>query len=68
MYNDLNGRENHLVKIDRAPDYSVPPKGSPPVKVEKKKRKRKASKPAKPAKKQKKSSKAAKAATKKKKF
>ena len=37
MYNHLNGRENHLVNIDRAPDYSVPPKGAPPAKVEKRK-------------------------------
>ena len=55
MYNDLNGRENHLVKIDRASEYSVPPKGAPPAKVQKKKRKRKSSKVAKSAKKQKKS-------------
>ena len=55
MYNDLNGRENHLVKIDRAPEYSVPLKSAPPAKVEKKKRNRKSSKVAKEAKKQKRS-------------
>ena len=60
MYNDLNGRVNHLVKIDRAPDYSVPPNCAPPAKVEKNKRKRKGSKKTKPAKKQKKSAKAVK--------
>ena len=43
MYNDVNGKENHLVKIQRFKDYVVPAKNSPPAPIEKKKgKKRKA--------------------------
>ena len=42
MFNDIEGRENHLVKIRRAPAYKVPAKDSEPAVISKKKRKRNA--------------------------
>ena len=30
MFNDVDGRENHLVKVQGCPDYEVPAKGSEP--------------------------------------
>ena len=43
MFNDVDGRENHLVKVQGCPDYEVPAKGSEPEPVvdAPKKRKRK---------------------------
>ena len=43
MFNDIDGRENHLVKVQGCPDYEVPAKGSEPEPVvdAPKKRKRK---------------------------
>ena len=45
MFNDLDGRENHLVKVERAPHYKPPSKDSEPAVVPKKKRKRKNTNP-----------------------
>ena len=43
MYNDVHGKENHLVKIERFKDYVVPVQNSRPARIEKKKgKKRKA--------------------------
>ena len=43
MYNDVHGKENHLVKIERFKDYVVPAQNSRPARIEKKKgKKRKA--------------------------
>ena len=43
MYNDIHGKENHLVKIQRLKDYVVPAKDCPPAPIKKKKgKKRKA--------------------------
>ena len=45
MYNDVDGRENHLVKVQGCPGYEVPAKGSEPEPVVvPKKRKRKSGK------------------------
>ena len=33
MFNDVDGRENHLVKVQGCPDYEVPAKGSEPEPV-----------------------------------
>ena len=33
MFNDIDGRENHLVKVQGCPDYEVPAKGSEPEPV-----------------------------------
>ena len=41
MYNDINGNENHLIKLDRLPSYRPPNKDDPPKLVEKKGHKRK---------------------------
>ena len=41
MYNDINGRENHLVSVRKGFQYTVPEKDSPPEPVQKKKAKRK---------------------------
>ena len=41
MYNDMEGRENHLVKVPGCPEYTVPAKNDPPAPVPKKKRGRK---------------------------
>ena len=54
MFNDIHGRENHLVKVERVQNYSPPAKDDPLEIVEKQKRKRKAEpEPAKINKKQK---------------
>jgi hypothetical protein len=45
MFNDVEGRENHLVKVRRAPHYEAPSKDSEPAVVPKKKRKRKNTNP-----------------------
>ncbi len=46
MFNDTEGRENHLIKVEGCPEYEVPAKGSPPeyVVAAPKKRKKKAKK------------------------
>ena len=41
MYNELNGRENHLIKLDRMKDYKPPLKTDEPEVIKKKLRKRK---------------------------
>ena len=35
MFNDVNGKENHLVKLKRMPDYEPPAKSDPPLPVKK---------------------------------
>ena len=35
MFNDVNGKENHLVKLKRMPDYEPPVKSDPPLPVKK---------------------------------
>ena len=43
MYNDIHGKENHLVEIQRFKEYVVPAKNCPPAPIKKKKgKKRKA--------------------------
>ena len=41
MFNDIHGRENHLVKLDKLPSYTPPKKTDPREVVVKKKRGRK---------------------------
>ena len=41
MYNDINGNENHLIKLDHLPIYRPPNKDDPPKLVTKKGKKRK---------------------------
>ena len=45
MFNDVNGRENHLVKVQGAPNYKAPSKDSEPAVLPSKKRKRKNANP-----------------------
>ena len=40
MYNDIYGRENHLVKLDKLPSYTPPKKSDPREVVEKTKGKK----------------------------
>ena len=45
MFNDIHGRENHLVKLDKLPSYTPPKKCDPREVVEKKKEKKRAAAP-----------------------
>ena len=44
MYNDIHGRENHLVKLDKMPEYKPPAKENPPEPIKQKKRKKESKK------------------------
>ena len=43
MFNDINGKENHLVKLDKMKSYTPPNIDNPPAEVKRKTRKRKRS-------------------------
>ena len=54
MYNDMDGKENHLVTLDQFKDYQHPAKSDPLEKVQRKRKKAKSSSNNEPSKKQKK--------------
>ena len=44
LYNDIHGRENHLVKLDKMPEYKPPAKEDSPEPIQKKKESKKENK------------------------